>query len=80
MSSYGFQIYFHIFVLLDLIFVLLENEEDSLFPVNTTRKKDGGRRREVENNGNDFNSSNRVIGMMDRLPDIVFSPPFYLQL
>eukprot|EP00795_Rhopilema_esculentum_P017362 gene17362-8954_t len=38
-----------------------ENEEDSLFPVNTTRKKEGGRRREVENNGNDFNSSNRVI-------------------
>ena len=37
-------------------------EEDSLFPTNPIRKKEGGRRREAENNA-DFVASNRVIGL-----------------
>ena len=40
----------------------IDAEEDSLLPINTARRKEGGRRREVENTA-DYGSSNRVIGL-----------------
>ena len=52
----------------------IDGDEDSLFPINTNKRREGGRRREADNSA-EFGSSNRAIGMNQIKVFHVFASP-----